>query len=74
MQDEYISFEGALDRLETLIAGLEKGDLSLEESLRLYREGMELTRHCRKLLADAEYRVEIILQDGEKGEYQGDKA
>jgi len=72
MQDEKLSFEEALERLERLIAGMEKGDLSLEESLRLFREGMELTSHCRKLLADAEYRVEIILQDGEKGEYKGD--
>jgi exodeoxyribonuclease VII small subunit len=72
MQDEKLSFEEALERLEKLIAGMEKGDLSLEESLRLFREGMELTSHCRKLLAAAEYRVEIILQDGEKGEYKGD--
>lgn len=72
MQDEKLSFEEALDQLEKLIAGLEKGELSLEESLSLYREGMELTRHCRKLLAEAEYRVEILLQDGEKGEYQVD--
>ncbi|HAP31739.1 MAG TPA: exodeoxyribonuclease VII small subunit [Firmicutes bacterium] len=72
MQDEKLSFEEALDRLERLIAGMEKGDLSLEESLRLFQEGMELIRHCRKLLADSEYRVEIILQDGEKGEYKAD--
>lgn len=72
MQDEKLSFEEALERLEKLIAGMEKGDLSLEESLRLFREGMELASHCRKLLADAEYRVEILLQDGEKGEYKED--
>ena len=68
MKGEKLTFEEGLEKLEKLIAGLEKGDLALDDSLHKFREGMELTRHCRKLLTDAEYRVEMILQDGETSE------
>jgi exodeoxyribonuclease VII small subunit len=68
LTSEILTFEEGLEKLEQLIAGLEKGDLTLEESLLKFREGMELTRHCRKLLIDAEYRVEMILKNGETGE------
>ncbi len=68
MTGEKLTFEVGLEKLEKLIAGLEQGDLTLEESLQKFKEGMELTRQCRKLLTDAEYRVEMILQDGETGE------
>ncbi|MEW5922045.1 MAG: exodeoxyribonuclease VII small subunit [Bacillota bacterium] len=70
MPAKKLTFEEALERLEKIIADLEKGGLSLEESLDKFREGMELTRHCRKLLADAEYRIEMILQDGETSEFK----
>lgn len=70
MPAKKMTFEEALERLEKLITGLEKGDLSLEESLERFREGMELTRHCRKLLSEAEYRIEMILQDGQTSEFK----
>lgn len=70
MPVEEITFEKALDRLEGLIAELEKGELSLEDSLKKFKEGTDLTRHCRKLLVEAEYRVEKILQDGETGDFE----
>lgn len=68
MTESKLTFEEGLEKLEKLISSLEKGDLTLEESLYKFQEGMELTRHCRKLLTDAEYRVEMILQDGETSE------
>ncbi len=68
MTENKLTFEEGLEKLEKLISNLEKGDLTLEESLYKFQEGMELTRHCRSLLTDAEYRVEMILQDGERGE------
>lgn len=70
MPADKMTFEEALERLEKLIGSLEKGDLSLEQSLEKFKEGMELTRHCRKLLAEAEYRIEMILQDGEASEFK----
>jgi exodeoxyribonuclease VII small subunit len=54
-------FEDALGRLEELVQVLERGDLSLEESLKAFEEGVKLSKNCLKLLDDAEKRVEILL-------------
>ena len=56
-------FEPALARLEEIVAELEKGDLPLEHSLKLFEEGIKLSRICNKRLEDAERRVEILLTD-----------
>jgi exodeoxyribonuclease VII small subunit len=50
-------FEALYRRLEESVAKLEAGNLSLEESLALYEEGMKLARRCQELLQDAELRV-----------------
>ncbi len=55
--DETLSYEEAFSRLEALIAGLEAGDLPLEEALARYEEGVQLTELCERLLEDAELRV-----------------
>ncbi len=59
-----LSFEEALKRLEEVVERLEGGDLSLEESLRLFQEGMVLVKHCERLLKDAETRVEMLVKEG----------
>ena len=51
-----LDFEAALDELEKLVARMEEGDLPLEETLKLFERGMELTRQCQKALADAEQK------------------
>lgn len=56
-------FEAALERLEEIVQELEKGDLPLEQSLKLFEEGIKLSRICTKRLEDAERRVEILLKD-----------
>jgi exodeoxyribonuclease VII small subunit len=56
-------FEAALARLEEIVQELEKGDLPLEQSLKLFEEGIKLSRICTKRLEDAERRVEILLKD-----------
>ena len=56
-------FEAALARLEEIVKELETGDLPLEHSLKLYEEGIKLSRLCNKRLEDAERRVEILLKD-----------
>jgi exodeoxyribonuclease VII small subunit len=56
-------FETALARLEELVQELEKGDLPLEQSLRLFEEGIKLSRICNKRLEYAERKVEILLKD-----------
>ena|ERR1051325_3698580 len=56
------TFEGCLERLESVVEELEKGDLALERALQLFEEGMKLSAVCRKKLEEAENRVEILLK------------
>ncbi len=59
------NFEAALARLEDIVKKLEKGDLPLEQSLKLFEEGVKLARVCNKRLEEAERKVEILLKDNE---------
>lgn len=56
-------FEDALGRLEQIVTTLEKGDLPLEESLKLYEEGVRLSRTCHAKLEEAEGRIEMLVKD-----------
>ena len=55
-------FEESLQRLEAIVAELEKGDVSLDRALELFDEGMKLSGSCRKELEAAEGKVEILLK------------
>ncbi|HWP94333.1 MAG TPA: exodeoxyribonuclease VII small subunit [Gammaproteobacteria bacterium] len=57
-----IDFEAALAELETLVARMEKGDLSLEEALKQFERGIELTRACQHALKEAELKVQQLLE------------
>lgn len=59
------SFEDGMKRLEKIIARLESGDVSLEESLKLSEEGVSLVRAARKQLEAAEQKVTLLEKDGE---------
>jgi exodeoxyribonuclease VII small subunit len=59
-------FEDCLQRLEKIVDELEKGDLPLEQALKLFEEGMELSNSCRKELESAEGKVEILLKQNGK--------
>ena len=54
-------FERSLDELEQLVAKMEGGELSLDESLRSFERGIELFRHCQGALEQAELRVKLLL-------------
>ena len=56
-------FETALARLEEIVGELEKGDIPLEQSLKLFEEGIKLSRICNKRLEEAERKVEILIKD-----------
>lgn len=58
-----IDFEDSLKRLDQLVANMEKGDLSLEDSLKAFEQGIEIVRHCEQALRTAEQRV-AVLQTG----------
>ena len=59
-QGEEPDFEAALTELETLVGQLEKGELSLDESLQQFKRGVELTRRCQKILDEAQQVVEQL--------------
>ena len=70
-----VDFEAALEELEGLVERMEEGELSLEESLKTYERGMELSRACQKSLDAAEQRIQILSEkDGaaEPGNFQPD--
>lgn len=56
------SFEESLKKLEIIVERLEKGDLSLEDSLRLFEEGVGLSAACKKELDEAEGKVQILIK------------
>lgn len=55
--DKAISFEDSLEKIRTIVAELESGQLSLEDSIERYRDGSKLIEHTRQLIADAELRI-----------------
>lgn len=55
-------FERCLGRLEEVVRRLENANLSLDEAMKLFEEGVQLSRECQKQLEDAEGRVEILLK------------
>ncbi|MBM4441204.1 MAG: exodeoxyribonuclease VII small subunit [Candidatus Rokubacteria bacterium] len=58
-----LRFEECLARLEQIVAALESGTLPLEESLKVFEEGVGLARHCGRYLEQAERRVEVLAKD-----------
>lgn len=57
------TFEENMGRLEQIVRAMERGDVALEESLKLFQEGTELVRSCGKLLDEAELQVKKVLTD-----------
>ncbi len=55
------TFEENMQRLEQIVRAMERGDVALEESLKLFQEGTELVRNCGKLLDEAELQVNKIV-------------
>lgn len=64
--DESISFEEAMTRLERIVADLEGGRYTLEESLRKFEEGIALGNRCRGLLDRADVRVRTLVEAGDR--------
>ncbi|MDD5475423.1 MAG: exodeoxyribonuclease VII small subunit [Syntrophales bacterium] len=58
-------FEKALERLENIVKKMETGEMTLDESLKAFQEGIELSRFCMKKLDEAERTVEKLLKEGD---------
>lgn len=69
-QDKSIDFEKKLQDLEALVAKLETGELSLEESLKAYENGIALTRECQGILEKAQLRIEMASIENKASEDQ----
>ena len=57
------SFEGSLKRLEEIVRHLEEGDIPLDKSLKLFEEGIRLSRFCSSRIEQAKKRVEILIKE-----------
>ncbi len=64
-EEETLQFEAALEELEALVAQMESGNLSLDDSLKAFERGIALTRQCSKALSEAELKVQALRDDGE---------
>ena len=66
MNQESQTFEASMARLEQIVRAMERGDVALEESLKLFQEGTELVRNCQKLLDDAQLQIKKVMtaEDG----------
>ena len=65
------TFENAMSRLETIVQELESGDLTLDDALKKFEEGIKLSRFCSKKLDETEKKVSILLKD-ETGEVKSE--
>jgi exodeoxyribonuclease VII small subunit len=64
-----VKFEEALKKLEKIVEDLEQGDLSLDEALKKYQEGIELSRVCYLRLENAKKKIDILIKN-KKGEFE----
>lgn len=67
MNEKNKTFEQSIQRLEQIVRAMERGDVALEESLKLFREGTELIQNCGKLLYEAELQVQKIVTAADGG-------
>ncbi len=63
---EDLNFEEALEKLEIIVEELEKGNLTLDEALKYYEDGVRLSRFCAGKLEEVESRIELIAKEGNK--------
>ena len=65
MNEKNMTFENAMLRLEQIVRAMERGDVALDESLKLFQEGTELVRSCGKLLDEAELQIKKVMTDAD---------
>ena len=61
MNQQNLTFESSMQRLEQIVRSMEKGDVALDESLKLFQEGTELVKKCAQMLDEAELQVKKVL-------------
>lgn len=63
-------FEVSLEKLEKIVERLESGDLSLEDSLKQFEEGMRLSKVCEDRLNEAKKKIEVLMKDGKRQKFE----
>ena len=61
MNQQNTTFEANMQRLEQIVRAMERGDVALDESLKLFQEGTELVKNCAKMLDEAEMQVKKVM-------------
>ena len=61
MSKKKMTFEESMSRLEQIVRAMERGDVALEESLKLFQEGTQLVQQCSKLLDDAQLQIRQVM-------------
>jgi len=69
-QKKIDSFEHAMEKLEEIVRSLEKGDISLEDSLKAFEEGVKWSRTCDKKLSDAKGKIEMLMKTGKTESFE----
>jgi exodeoxyribonuclease VII small subunit len=62
---ENIKFEAGIERLEQIVKDLEQNNISLDQALELFKEGIDLVKHCNIILDTAEAKVKVLLEDSQ---------
>ena len=65
MNEKNMTFEQSMQRLEQIVRAMERGDVTLDESLKYFQEGTELVRTCGKLLDEAEMQIRKVSVGGD---------
>lgn len=65
MSEKKMTFEQSMQRLEQIVRAMERGDVPLDESLKLFQEGTELVRACGKLLDEAQLQVQKVVKSAD---------
>lgn len=60
------SFEQNMEELEKIVQELEKGNLNLDESIKKFEQGMQISKKCNQFLEEAEKRITVLIQDNDK--------
>ena len=68
MSEKTKDFESSLKKLEKIVSELEEGDLPLEKSIEAFEEGIKLTKHCQKMLSEAELKIKKLV-DSDDGSF-----
>ena len=63
--EENLSYEESMNELEKVVKELESNELTLDESIKKFEKGMELSKHCSKLLEGAEKKISVLVEKGD---------